>query len=99
MICEIPAPRVKFYTQRDEASFFVRLQSLPAVTGIQGEGRVIYISVCEEELDYEQVMELIAVFSRYNVGLHNLRVLNTRQFPWLLESDAFWYEEMFGSNV
>ena len=65
---------------------------------IHGPARMIYISVCEDELDYEQVMELIAIFSRYKFGLHNLSGLSARKFPWLRESDAFWYEEMFGST-
>lgn len=87
-----------FYSQLDEDAFFSRLSRTPGVVSVEGFLRKINIHVDPSVVDEYSVRELISLFQRYGIDMHQLRKLETEEFTaWMRNRSAYWYKSMYGS--
>lgn len=89
-----------FYSQLDEDAFFSRLSKTLGVVSVEGFLRTINIYVDTSVVDEYSVRELISLFQRYGIGMHQLRELETEEFTaWMRNRSAYWYKSMYGSAL
>lgn len=92
LICE----SVPYYSQSDETAFFNWLNSIACVSEIQGYGSSLEITVHSTTIPEEDLRELIAIFSRYQVDLKQLRVFETAEnASWFTQNNrAYWHKKL-----
>jgi hypothetical protein len=91
MMRSLTAPRVRFYSRRDEDNFFSWLNGIAAVKSVSGVVDTI-ISECDESsMTDEWLRELVALFYRYRVDTDQLDVFLTEENKeCFLHEKAFW---------
>ncbi|WP_332878073.1 hypothetical protein [Massilia sp. S19_KUP03_FR1] len=63
---------MRYYSRSDEAAFFGWLQSIPCVTGVQGQGRELIIRLKSKRLSQASLRELLALYRRYEGDMSEL---------------------------
>ena len=93
LICD----SVSFYTQSDEANFFNWLNSIECVQEVKGVGTEILLFISESEIQDEDLNDLIAIFTRYNINLKQLAQFKTNKNKhWFYSNkQAFWHSNVF----
>jgi hypothetical protein len=92
---ELVVTLARFFSPRDEASFFRWLQSVPCIGDIRGAGSDLHIEL-EQTPDDDDLRELIALFHRYHLDLTRLATFSTdANRRWLRDENAYWFERMF----
>jgi hypothetical protein len=87
---------MRFYSAKDEESFFLWLKSIPGVVGVRGVGNELHIRLKSKRLSAEALRELIAVYHRYDGLMPELAVfLNQRNEGWFKAADSYWFEGVF----
>lgn len=98
LICK----NLKFFSKQDEAIFFEWIFRLDNIKKVSGKGCDVYLHVNTDDFTDWQLKELIALFSRYNVDMKQLRQLLTQENEsWFCATTAqgFWHEHIFGEKV
>jgi len=92
LVCE----NVRYYSQSDETAFFNWLNSIECVSEIQGYGSSLELTVHFTTIPEEDLRELIAIFSRYQVDLKQLRVFETSEnASWFTQNNrAYWHKKL-----
>lgn len=91
------ATSVKYFSQRDEDSFFAWLNSIDSVTGAVGVGRDLRISLKASTLPDGDLREFVALFFRYGVDMRQLgRFLTDSNASWFAEPEKYWHDAVFG---
>lgn len=86
---------VPFYSASDETHFFQWLQSIPSVKSINGTSNGVEVRF-KKRLGYDDLYELIALLTRYDVDQSCLSVLcNKNNEGWFKDKKAFWYKSVF----
>jgi len=94
---ELEATGVRFFSQGDENAFFAWLDKLPFVERCEGRGRTLCILVNSAAVDEDGLREMLALFSRYGIGLRQLAFFDRKEFAgWFRNEQAYWYNEIFG---
>jgi hypothetical protein len=94
---ELKATGMRFFSQGDESAFFAWLDKLPIVERYEGRGSTLYLLVRSEAVDESGLRELLALFTRYRIGLRQLLALDREEFAdWFRNEKAYRYEEIFG---
>ena len=84
------------YSKGDRDAYFEWLSRNPCVQSHKTHGENIEIVVLKSKLDEENLVELIALFERFEQRMEELRVLETSQNrAWFRNKDAFWYDAVF----
>ncbi len=80
LICK----RVRFYALLDEDVFFEWIKRIPSITQFSGVGDEMHLFVTEDEMGPDDVENILALFRRYLIDTHQLRVfLNEENKEWL----------------
>jgi len=91
----IVARSVRYYSASDERAFFEWLQRIDGFDHVKGIGEELHIHI-KEDIDEYGLRDLVALFFRYNVDLTQIpKVVSTRQHPWLLKRNMYWFSAMF----
>lgn len=87
-----------FLSRHDEDAFFEWLGKESSVISFGGEGKSLRILVgCSVVGEYD-LRELIALFFRYGIDMRQFRVFDHEPFSrWLRNSEAYWFEAIFGT--
>ena len=92
----LEAKSLRFFSQRDEAAFFNFLKELACVESVRGEGRSIQINVDRSKMSDDDLRDIFALFSRYNVDLKQLRnIIDEDRHKWALNTNTIWYKGIF----
>ncbi|WP_116811993.1 hypothetical protein [Steroidobacter cummioxidans] len=92
------ATSVWYFSQGDEDSFFSWLKSIQCVSGVHGAGRDLFIEISTTNVSNADLIELIALFYRYDVDMRQLRQMLTEQnAAWFRDQEKFWHDKVFGS--
>jgi hypothetical protein len=85
-----------FYSAGDEDRFFQGLASVRGVQRYVGLGRGLILTLNVSRLTRDSMMELIALFWRYQIPLNALSCLSDKtRFSWLREGEWYWHYDMF----
>lgn len=94
---ELECKAVLFYSAQDEASFFIWAESISAVSSVFGKGQSIYLSVRSKSISAKSLRELIGLFQRYGVSMHQLAQFRTEKNQgWFADTRTFWFRSTFG---
>jgi hypothetical protein len=89
------AKAVRFGSSFDEAAFFSWLKKIEGII-YKGVGDELQIEVNFDNFSENSLRELIAIFSRYNIDMGQLRVLvDDSNRRWVVNPHAYWYKSMF----
>src|SRR5512145_2464610 len=89
---------LRFGSDGDERAFFEWLERIDGLANMRGERTTLEIEV-EEPISDRALRELIALFSRYGVGMRDLRYFESESNrSWFRAESAFWHEKVFGSG-
>ncbi|MCD5329674.1 hypothetical protein ACFFU8_15245 [Chromobacterium piscinae] len=90
-----------FYSYGDERRFFQGLDEIDCIKNIKGVGRDLIFDINLNYLSKERLLELIALFWRYQIDLAPLRVLaeRSKKFAWLSEECHYWHGHMYSRDV
>ncbi|CAM4455157.1 hypothetical protein H3005_12475 [Stenotrophomonas sp. Br8] len=87
---------LRFYSRLDEDAFFSRLSKTSGVVSVEGFLRTINVSVDPSAVDEDGMRELISLFQRYGIDMHQLRELETKEFStWMRNRSAYWFKSMY----
>jgi hypothetical protein len=96
---ELKAHATLFFSQLDEGALFEWLKKLPCVSKFEGKGDTLSIRILESRVDEYALRELLALFQRYRIDMRQLSVFDKRDFGgWFHNTEAYWYESVFGSR-
>jgi hypothetical protein len=84
---------VKFYSSMDEDIFFEWLNRMESVESLSGAKDELYLDIVDRELNDQEIFDLIGLFSRYQIDMHQLAKLLTTKNEHVFEA---WHEEIFG---
>ena len=99
-IVRLVAKSVRFYSENDESAFFHWLKSIESIQNLDGELDLLYIDVDINKLNSSDLRELIAVFFRYGIDMHQLSTLkNNRRWKWFTETNTFWHDRVFNVTL
>jgi hypothetical protein len=88
-----------FYSEGDENRFFQGLSSVRGLQRYVGLGRGLILTVSIGRLTRDSLMDLIALFWRYQIPLEVLASLGDKpKFSWLKEHEWYWHHNMFGNS-
>ncbi|AOT08746.1 hypothetical protein [Pseudoalteromonas luteoviolacea] len=92
LICD----SVSYFSQGDETAFFNWLNSIESVVKVEGFGTELEVTVSSNNISDEELREFIAIFTRYDVELKQLRVFeNSNNAEWFTQNKiAFWYKDL-----
>ncbi|WP_280489798.1 hypothetical protein [Nocardia farcinica] len=90
----IEATKVRYYSL-DEAAFVSWLRAIECVKSLEGRERTLYITIDLTAVDEGGLRELVALYSRYDLDLARLRVLQEcRVGPWFSSPARWWHDEV-----
>lgn len=93
----LKATGVRYYSELDEAAFFEWLDKNPQVESYRGRNHTLYINVNVDSGEEWELCELAALYTRYNIDMTELRVLNSGNFgPWFSDPKWWWHKAVFG---
>ena len=93
---ELECRKIKFYSRKDEASFFAWAQGISAVDSVIGRGESIIIRVKTKRISDKSLRELLALFHRYRVSMAQLsQFRNARNELWFASPIAYWHKSVF----
>ena len=97
---ELECKNVVFHSPQDEAAFFAWARSIPAVAGIAGRGRSIFLRVKSKRVSEASLRELIALHHRYRVSMSQLaQFRNAANEAWFASPEAYWFRSVFGGGT
>jgi hypothetical protein len=86
---------VYFYSMNDEKMFFEWIKNIECIKKFEGAGDELYLDLVGQELNYNDIKDLIALFYRYQIDMKQLA-------PFLNEGNkqafAPWDKEIFGAK-
>ena len=89
------AKAVRFGSSFDEAAFFFLLKKIEGII-YKGVGDELQIEVKADNFSEISLRELIAIFSRYDIDMGQLRALvDDSNKRWVINPHAYWYKSMF----
>jgi hypothetical protein len=93
LICKSP----RFFCYKDEEAFFEWIKKIKAITNISGQGRELYLYLAEEMLNDQDLDDVIGLFYRYKIDMHQLsRFLTDENKEWFYDNKkAFWHKKVF----
>lgn len=65
--------RVSYYSLLDEDMFFEWIKRIKCIESFEGAGDELYLDLVDKDLSYEDMKNLIALFSRYKINMKQLR--------------------------
>lgn len=77
---------MSFYAPGDEVAFFGWLQSIPGILSVRGIGQELHIQTRSTRLSRDSILELIALYRRYQGHLGELTMFSTPANKAWLES-------------
>lgn len=83
---------MSYYAPGDEAAFFGWLQSIPGILSVIGSGRELHIQTRSTRLSRNSILELVALYRRYQGNLGELAMFST-------PTNKAWLEPMLGLPV
>ena len=83
---------MSYFAPGDESAFFTWLQSIPGVVSVRGLGRELHIQTRSTRLSRTSIIELVAIYRRYNGNLSELAMFIT-------ESNREWLEPMLKPSL
>jgi len=94
LICD----SISYCSQGDEISFFNWLNSIECVGKVEGFGTELEVNVVSNRISDDDLRELIAIFTRYGVGLKQLRIFESPDNAgWFIKSKvAYWHKNLIG---
>ncbi|BBM02427.1 hypothetical protein [Microbulbifer sp. GL-2] len=94
LVCE----SLSFLSEGDEIAFFNWLNSLECISQIKGVNNEIQLHLTDSEISYDNLRDLIAIFTRYDVNMSQLSQLQTDENrDWFYDNKlAFWHKDVFG---
>lgn len=89
---------VKFLSDGDEKVFFYWLKSINCINKIKGIGREIQLYIQSNEISDQELRELIATFTRYNIDLRQLaQFKSSTNTSWFYDNtQSYWHKSVFG---
>lgn len=88
---------MRYFSQGDEAAFFAWLKSIPGVIGVVGAGHELEIQLRSKRLSQQGLLELIALYTRYDGNLSELAQFATEaNSAWFKAPNAVWHRAVFG---
>lgn len=92
----IQVEEVMFCSQLDEAAFFEWLQKIRCVQSFEEKEHKLKLSIDRDAVDRLALLDLLAVFFRYNLDLKQLLIFEKPEFSeWLRRKEAYWQQLMF----
>ena len=92
----LKARRVEYLSKLDEDLFFEWLGKLACVSGFEGVGDELQITVLMNKVDDACLRELLAIFFRYQISMKQLAVFKDDQKrKWFSDGAAYWYSKVF----
>lgn len=89
---KIDTRTVIYYSQLDEDHFFTWAQEIPSVKSIDRG----YLHIQETEVDDQDLVDLLALLTRYQLSARPLSALCTPDNEhWFKARDKFWYHNVF----
>jgi hypothetical protein len=96
IVIKEPGP---FYSPQDEDYFFEWLQSISEVKEVSRVKGGLQVTI-EEPVNEGCLADLMAVLSRYSVGLKPLKALcAANNEKWFRDPLKYWYLEIFGDEI
>jgi hypothetical protein len=96
---QLIAHRIKFLTSDDEDIFFSWLDKINIVSNVVGKGHNILIELHDRNIEDNDLINLIAIFMRYNVNMRQLSMLaSNNNKHWFMCPKKLWYRAIFGLN-
>lgn len=93
----LKAHNMEYLSRLDEDMFFEWLGKLSCVLSVEGVGDELQITVSTSRVEDACLRELIALFSRYQIGLKQLAVFqDDKRRKWFSDSQKYWFSEVFG---
>jgi hypothetical protein len=90
---------MRYYSQADEAAFFVWLQSIPGVVDAKGRGRELLIYLRSKRISASSLREFIALYQRYHGNMSELAQFeNSANSHWFRSPEAYWFKNVFGGQ-
>jgi hypothetical protein len=90
------AESVRYYSARDEQTFFAWINAISCVDHIDGKGTALTILLSRPPTD-DELRELVALFHRYQVDMRQLAgFLTDANQHWFRDQDAYWFRQVFG---
>jgi hypothetical protein len=91
---EISQPK-SYFSQRDANHFFGWLQETNFIKNVKGVHHSLFLTI-EGEIEREELYNLIALFTRYQMDLRELRGLcEKHNNKWFRSKKVYWHEAMF----
>ena len=88
--------KVKFYSDIDELFFFEWIKRISCVKSIEGSGSSVFLNLKSKEVSRNELVELIALFYRYEINMKQLSVFSTKKNnSWFKVRDKYWYKKIF----
>ncbi|MFC7420820.1 hypothetical protein ACFQNF_13205 [Iodobacter arcticus] len=96
-IVELKAYEITYFSQYDEEAFFEWLTKIVCVESYVGRGNILFIKVNYDVLDEDGLRDLVALFYRYNLDMHQLKLFDHERFSeWFRDPKKYWFNEVFG---
>jgi hypothetical protein len=93
------ARRIEYLSRLDEDIFFEWLGKVACVSGIEGVGDELHITVSVNKVDDACLRELLAIFFRYQISMKQLAAFRDDQKrKWFSNVEAYWYSKVFVGN-
>src|SRR5688572_16667318 len=90
LICK----KVYFYSQLDEDMFFSWIKSISCIKKFEGAGDELYLDLVDQELNYEDMQDLIALLYRYKIKMDQLQPFVTEKNRSAVEP---WKKQIYKS--
>ena len=89
---------VRYCSQTDEDIFFEWISRVPAIIKFHGSGKDLFLHIKSKRLSYKNLIELLALFYRYNINMKQLaQFLSPQNKQWFYENKtAYWHKRVFG---
>lgn len=85
-----------FNSELDEAAFFEWVEKISSIQDCKGIVDELHLEV-KCDINDDELRELIALFSRYEVDMSQLKQLATdNNKKWFQNEQAYWYTDIFG---
>ena len=68
---------MSYYAPGEEAAFFNCLQYIPGILSVKGLGRELHIQIRSTRLSRSSILELVALYRRYQGKLRELSMFST----------------------
>ncbi len=87
---------MQYLAYSDEKAFFTWLESISAVKRVEGIGRELFIHLRSRRLSRIALLDLIAIYKRYDGDMSQLaQLLTPENQHWFKDPKMYWHKEIF----